>query len=105
MNAAEAEFYRFADTGYDRALSRFVLSEIADTLPTEQPGGYKDRLHDFVAAHEDKLTGIFERYRESDASQLVHQPESIIDVYTIRAAWDSTLPDDELAILESIWGA
>jgi hypothetical protein len=112
INAAEAEFYRFADNDYDRSLSRFVLSEIAGTLPTEQPDGYKDRLRAFVAAHDRKLAGIFEKYRESAASQLVHQPEAIIiferidaDIYTIRVAWDHRLPNDELEILVSIWGS
>lgn len=111
INAAEAEFYRFAENEYDRSLSRLVLSEIAETLPTVQPDGYRVWLRAFVDDHESKLTEIFEKYRESDASQLVHQPEAIIiferidaDIYAIRNAWDSRLPTDELEILESIWG-
>jgi ppGpp synthetase/RelA/SpoT-type nucleotidyltranferase len=112
INAAEAEFYQFTDVNYDRALSRFVLSEIAEALPADQSSAYADRLKAFAAANRAKLAAIFERYRNVDTPQLVHQPESIIvferledDVHTLRAAWESRLPADELGSLESIWGA
>lgn len=112
VNAAEAQFYQFADVNYDRALSRFVLSEIAGTLPAEPSASYAERLKAFSSSNSAKLADIFERYRESDISQIVHQPESIIiferldsDAYTLRAAWESRLPVDELDSLESIWGA
>jgi hypothetical protein len=59
----------------------------------------------------DALAGIFDRYRDSDSSQLVHQPEATIiferleaDPHTLRAAWEDRLPTDELDILEAIWG-
>jgi hypothetical protein len=112
INAAEAQFYHFTDVNYDRALSRFVLSEIAEALPADQSSAYADRLKAFADTHSAKLTAIFERYRDIDNPQLVHQPESIIvferlesDAYTLRAAWDPRLPIDELDGLESIWGA
>jgi ppGpp synthetase/RelA/SpoT-type nucleotidyltranferase len=112
INAAEAHFYQFTDVNYDRALSRFVLSEIAEALPADQTSAYVDRLKAFAAANGAKLTAIFERYRDIDTAQLVHQPEAIIiferlesDAYTLRASWESRLPIDELDSLESIWGA
>lgn len=111
INTAEAQFYRFADVKYDRALSMFVLSEIAETLPGDLSPGYDTRLQAFADAHEAKLASIFDRYRDSDSSQLVHQPEAIIiferlqaDSHTLRAAWEDRLPIDELDILEAIWG-
>ncbi|MBV0919496.1 GTP pyrophosphokinase [Mycobacteroides chelonae] len=112
INAAEAQFYQFTDVNYDRALSRFILSEIADVLPAEQSPTYFDRLKTFAEANSTKLAAIFERYCDMDTSQLVHQPESIIvferiefDAYTLRAVWESRLPINELNSLESIWGA
>ncbi|KAA0085604.1 hypothetical protein CIW52_06850 [Mycolicibacterium sp. P9-64] len=111
INAAQAQFYRFADVKYDRALSMFILSEIAETLPSDLSPGYDTRLQAFADEHEVKLAGIFDRYRDSDSSQLVHQPEAVIiferleaDRHTLRAAWDERLPSDELDILEAIWG-
>ncbi|MHA3018667.1 GTP pyrophosphokinase [Mycobacterium sp. BMJ-28] len=111
INTAEAQFYRFADVKYDRALSMIILSEIAETLPGDLSPGYDTRLLTFADAHEVKLAGIFDRYRDSDSSQLVHQPEAIIiferleaDRHTFRAVWEDRLPTDELDILEAIWG-
>lgn len=111
INTAEAQFYRFADVKYDRALSMFILSEIAETLPGDPSPGYDTRLQAFANAHEAKLAGIFDRYRDSDSSQLVHQPEALIiferleaDPHTLREAWEDRLPTDELDILEAIWG-
>ena len=111
INSAEAQFYRFADVKYDRALSMFILSEIAEALPDDLSSGYGTRLRAFTDDHEVKLASIFDRYRDSDSSQIVHQPEVIIvferleaDRHTLRAAWEDRLPTDELDTLEAIWG-
>jgi ppGpp synthetase/RelA/SpoT-type nucleotidyltranferase len=111
-NAAEAAFYRFAETPYDRALSRLVIAEIADCLPAAEPRAYVKSLQEFAATHEAKLAGIFAKYRDSGAATLIHQPESIIiferladDTFRLHESWEGKLPIDELETLEAIWGS
>jgi ppGpp synthetase/RelA/SpoT-type nucleotidyltranferase len=113
INAAEAAFYRFADTPYDRALSRLVIAEVADCLPAADEGGaYVEALREFTTTNEAKLADIFTRYRDLGAPTLIHQPESIIiferifsDPFTLRDEWEDKLPGDELDALEAIWGS
>lgn len=112
INAAEAAFYRFADTPYDRALSRLVIAEIAECLPSGQGEAYVRSLREFADSQEGKLTNIFEKYRNSGAANLIHQPESIIvferlcnNAFELHEAWDGKLPADELQTLEAIWGS
>lgn len=111
INLAESEFYRFSDNTYDRPLSRYVISEIGPTLPTENASLYSEQLRTFVADHEDKLTGIFRRYADVDTAVLLHQPESMIifermasDPFILRDVWEQHLPLDELDQLQAIWG-
>jgi ppGpp synthetase/RelA/SpoT-type nucleotidyltranferase len=111
INLAESEFYRFSDTTYDRPLSRYVISEIGPTLPTENTHQYATQLRAFVAANEGKLTGIFRRYADIDTAVLLHQPESMIiferiagDPFMLREVWERQLPLDELEQLQAIWG-
>lgn len=111
INVAESEFYKFSDPTYDRALSRYVISEIGGTLPTENTSQFAAQLRSFVAAHGDKLAGIFRRYADLDTAILLHQPESVIifermavDPFALRDAWEQHLPVDELDQLQAIWG-
>lgn len=111
INLAESEFYKFSDKAYDRPLSRYVISEIGPTLPSEQAHQYTTQLRAFVAGNEDKLAGIFRRYTEVDTVVLLHQPESMIiferiasDPFTLREVWERQLPVDELDQLQAIWG-
>lgn len=111
INVAEGQFYRFSDNTYDRPLSRYVISEIGPTLPTENTHQYVTQLRAFVVANENKLTGIFRRYADVDTAVLLHQPESMIiferianDPFVLREAWGQRLPIDELDQLQAIWG-
>lgn len=111
INLAESEFYKFSDNTYDRPLSRYVISEIGPTLPSEQAHQYAAQLRAFVADHQDKLTDIFRRYTDVDTVVLIHQPESMIiferiasDPFTLREVWERQLPADELDQLQAIWG-
>jgi ppGpp synthetase/RelA/SpoT-type nucleotidyltranferase len=111
INAAEALFYQYADNTYDRALSRYVLSEIGTTLPAERTDEYAATLRAFVAENDAKLASIFRRYEDLDAPVLIHQPEAIIvferlalDPHAVRDHWDGRLPQDELDQLQAIWG-
>lgn len=111
INVTESLFYQYADSTYDRALSRFVLSEIGATLPTERTDEYAVTLRAFVVENDTKLESIFRRYAGLDAPVLIHQPEAIIvferitqDPYVLRDHWDSHLPLDELDQLQAIWG-
>lgn len=111
INLAEGEFYRFSDSTYDRPLSRYVISEIGPTLPTENAHQYVTQLRAFVADNEEKLAGIFRRYADVDTAVLLHQPESMIiferiasDPFTLREVWEQRLPLDEFEQLQAIWG-
>jgi ppGpp synthetase/RelA/SpoT-type nucleotidyltranferase len=111
INLAESEFYRFSDNTYDRPLSRYVISEIGSTLPTENAHQYAAQLRAFVAGNESKLTGIFRRYADVDTAVLLHQPESMIiferiasDPFMLREVWEQQLPLDEFEQLQAIWG-
>lgn len=111
INVTEALFYQYADSAYDRALSRYVLSEIGTTLPTVRTDEYAASLKAFAAANDAKLANIFRRYAGLDAPVLIHQPEAIIvferiaqDPYVLRDHWDGHLPQDELDQLQAIWG-
>jgi ppGpp synthetase/RelA/SpoT-type nucleotidyltranferase len=111
INVAESLFYQYADSAYDRALSRYVLSEIGTTLPTERTDEYAATLKDFAAENDVKLASIFRRYADLDSPVLIHQPEAIIvferiaqDPYVLSDHWDGHLPQDELDQLQAIWG-
>lgn len=113
INAAEAAFYRFADTPYDRALSRLVIADIADCIPAAEEGAaYVDGLQAFATVNEAKLADIYSRYRDLGVPSLIHQPESVLiferissDPFTLREEWEGQLPVDELDALEAIWGS
>lgn len=111
INLAESLFYQYADNTYDRALSRYVLSEIGATLPAERADDYTATLKTFVVENDSKLDGIFRKYADSDEPMLIHQPEAIIifeqiskNRYKVRDSWDGHLPQDELDQMEAIWG-
>lgn len=111
INVAEALFYQYADNTYDRALSRYVLTEIGIALPTERADQYAATLRAFTVENDVKLASIFRKYADLDAPALIHQPEAIIvferiaqDPYVLRYHWDGHLPQDELDQLQAIWG-
>lgn len=111
INSAEALFYRYSDNTYDRSLSRYVLSEIGSTLPTEGTQEYSSSLGTFVAEHDVKLSSIFDRYDGTDGPVLLHQPEALVIFERIaktpsllRDRWNGNLPQEELDQLQDIWG-
>lgn len=111
VNLAESVYYEYADNEFDRALSRFVLSQIGSVLPNVGVQAYGVALRDFAASNKVKLESIYRRYSSVQVSALIHQPESIVvferiagDAPTLRAEWEGRLPADELEQLRAIWG-
>lgn len=111
INLAESILYQHSDCSYDRALSRYVLSEIGPTLPSEEAPPYADTLRAFATENSEKLDSIYRRYADIDGTVLIHQPESVIvferiahEPFLLREIWENQLPQDELEQLEAIWG-
>lgn len=111
INLTESIFYQHTDRAYDRALSRYVLSEIGPTLPSEVAHLYADTLLSFAAENSEKLDGIYRRYADIDGTVLIHQPESVIvferishEPFLLHEVWGQNLPQDELEQLSAIWG-
>lgn len=112
INLTESIYYEHADCSYNRALSRYVLSEIGPTLPSNDAPTYADTLRAFAAENSEKLDSIYLRYANIDDPVLIHQPESVIvferiahEPFLLRTMWEKQLPTDELEQLEAIWGA
>jgi hypothetical protein len=111
INLTESIFREYTDCSYDRALSRYVLSEIGPSLPPGEAQSYADTLRSFTVENSHKLNSIYRRYAHVDGTALIHQPESIIvferiahEPFLLREIWEKQLSQDELDQLEAIWG-
>lgn len=111
INLTESIFYEHSDCSYDRALSRYVLSEIGPALPSDDSQSYAENLRAFAVENREKLDSIYRRYADINGSVLIHQPESVViferiahEPFLLRESWEEQLPEHELETLEAIWG-
>jgi hypothetical protein len=105
---------RFTERRPDRALSALSVPAFARLHDVDPERIVPDRIESFIAAHEDKLTEIYRRYRDDTrANPLLFQPEALLiferfenDIDRVRDAWPiDILPVDLLENLALIWGA
>lgn len=73
----------------------------------EHPAKLEQFEHDF----REKIQEILYRYKNSDASIILHHPAVLLvferlehDRFSLKESWNNLLPNDEFEILQSIWG-
>jgi hypothetical protein len=108
----EAQFYKFAATGYDKVLSVTTIGAF-DHLYGE--GGlvrHKEEFEAFCQQKAEKLSYIFDANREVTTRPVfLFQPESLMifqlldqDKFKLRQEWIKHFPPKELEQLAIKWG-
>lgn len=72
---------------------------------------HPEKLEQFEKDFREKIQDILYRYKNSDASVILHHPAVLLvferlehDVFSLKESWSNMLPYDEFETLQAIWG-
>src|SRR5579862_7437748 len=109
LNTLERNYHQFSERSYDRILSFRILHILVGLLTPEETMGFVDLIENFLSLNYDKISQIYEEYRDDTNIELLFQPETILIFERLKrhkssltAAWD--LPISLLEQLSLIWG-
>lgn len=112
LGLLEAQFYKFAATGYDKVLSVTTIDAFDHLYGEGGLARHKEEFEAFCQQKAEKLSYIFDANREVTARPVfLFQPESLMifqlldqDKFKLRQEWVKHFPPRELEQLAIKWG-
>lgn len=112
LSDLEAVYYRYTPRGFDKELSKRLVSRLSGLYSDAEAQSFTVDLHQFARANDAKLTALYADYSDDPrANPLIFQPETLAvferlehDPFALREAWTAELPVNMLEGLGTIWG-
>ena len=112
IDALEGNLVRFATPAVDVELTQQIVELLISEMPPEEVQLLPERIKSWIAENADKLSEIYDRYREDTRHLLLLQPEALLVFheldtggrFRLQEVWERRLPISLLEDLATVWG-
>ena len=112
LGLLEAQFYKFAATGYDKVLSVTTINAFDHLYGEGGLARHQEKFEEFCRQKSEKLSHIFDAHKDVPVRPLfLFQPEALMifqlldqDKFKLREEWVKHFPPIELEQLAVNWG-